>query len=26
LTFDRNKALEAAGYDDTAHSFVFGGR
>ena len=26
LTFDRNKALHAAGYDDTAHSFVFGGR
>ena len=25
-TFERNKALHAAGYDDTAHSFVFGGR
>ena len=26
LTFERNKALHAAGYDDTAHSFAFGGR
>jgi hypothetical protein len=26
LTFERNKALHAAGYDDTAHAFVFGGR
>ena len=26
LTFERNKALHAAGYDDTAHTFVFGGR
>ena len=26
LTFDRNTALHAAGYDDTARSFVFGGR
>ena len=26
LTFERNKALEAAGYDDTARTFLFGGR
>ena len=26
LTFERNTALQAAGYDDTAHSFTFGGR
>ena len=26
LTFERNRALHAAGYDDTAHAFAFGGR
>jgi pilus assembly protein CpaF len=26
LTFERNTALQAAGYDDTAHCFTFGGR
>ena len=26
LSFDRNRALQAAGYDDTAATFTFGGR